>query len=182
MTALLVALALAAAAPPQRAGTAPDEAREARPGRRGDRLEQRRAAIADDLVKLGARIQREIERGDVEALLARVPAGGLRCAGKVVPRARVVRDLRDPGSWLHATLLGTPGARPPGPPGSLRAFFAAAPEVAVLVSFRRDARAGALGLPCIEYRARDVAPPRTPLCFEREAGRWWLTESLYPCG
>lgn len=183
MAALLLALALAAA-PAARAGGEPEAppppaAARARPA---DPLERRRAAVADELVKLGARIQREIEAGDVEALLARVPAGGLRCADRVVPRARVARDLRTPGSWLHAALLGAPGAPPPGPPRSLRAFFGAAPEVAVLVSFRRDARAGALGLPCLEYRARDLSPPRVPLCFEARGGRWWFTESLYPCG
>ncbi len=184
MAALLLALAMAAA-PGARAADAPAAAPGAAPGaarRPADPLERRRAAIADELVKLGARLQREIEAGDVEALLARVPAVGLRCADQVVPRARVVRDLRDPGSWLHATLLGAPGAPAAGPPRSLRAFFAAAPEVAVLVSFRRDARAGALGLPCLEYRARDLAPPRVPLCFEARAGRWWFTDSLYPCG
>lgn len=179
MAALLLALAVAAA-PAARERAAPAGT----PGaaeRQADPLERRRAAIADELVRLGARLQREIEAGDVEALLARVPESGLRCAGRVVPRARVARDLRTPGSWLNAVLIGTPGA-PPGPPRSLRAFFGAAPEVAVLVSFRRDARAGALGLPCLEYRARDVAPPRVTLCFEARAGRWWFTESLYPCG
>jgi hypothetical protein len=172
---LALLLALAVAAAPGPAGAAPA-------ARSADPLERRREAIAGELVKLGARLQREIEAGDVEAILARVPAGGLRCAERIVPRARVARDLRDPGSWLRATLLGPPGRPPAVPPRSLRAFFAAAREVAVLVSFQRDARAGPVGLPCLEYRARDVAAPQVPLCFESRGGRWWLAESLYPCG
>ncbi len=177
MLALLLALSLAGAPAGKSPGTAP-----APPGRAADPLDRRRDAIAGEMVKLGARLQREIEAGDVEGILARVPAGGLRCADHVVPRARVARDLRDPRSWLRATLLGPPGRPPPGPPRSLRAFFAAAREVAVLVSFRRDARAGPVGLPCLEYRARDVTAPPVPLCFEAAGGRWWLAESLYPCG
>lgn len=175
MVALLLALALTASP----AGKPPPGSAPA--ARAADPLERRREAIADELVKLGARLQREIEAGDVEAILARVPAAGLRCADRVVPRARLARELRDPRSWLHASLLG-PGRAPPGPPRSLRAFFASAREVAVLVSFRRDARAGPVGLPCLEYRARDVAAPQVPLCFEARGGRWWLVESLYPCG
>lgn len=180
MAALLVLLSLVAAGPAPRAVAAQGDPPPAAARRAPDPHERRRAAIADELVKLGARLQREVEAGDVAALLARVPAAGLRCAGQVVPREKVARDLRDPGSWLHRTLLGAPG--PTGPPRSLRAFFGAAREVAVLVSFRRDARAGPLGLPCLEYRARDFPPPWVPLCFERRGGRWWLTESLYPCG
>ncbi len=147
-----------------------------------DPLDARRAAVADELMKLGAALQREISRGDVEALLARVPAGGLRCGEGTVPRAHVARDLRAPGSWLHGVLFGGPGyAPPPGGPASLRAFFDGAREIAVLVSFRRDPRAGALGRPCLEYRARDLSTPGAPFCFEPAGGRWWLTASLYPC-
>lgn len=177
MLALLVALSLATTPAGKPPGTAP-----AAPGRAADPLDRRRDAIAGEIVKLGARLQREIEAGDVEGILARVPAAGLRCADRVVPRARVARDLRDPRSWLRESLLGPAGRPPPGPPRSLRAFFATAREVAVLVSFRRDARAGPVGLPCLEYRARDVAAPPLPLCFEKRDGRWWLAESLYPCG
>lgn len=146
-------------------------------------LEARREAIAQELVKLGAVLQREIEAGDPGALAARVPAAGLRCAGQVVPRARVERDLREPSRWLHRTLFGAPGAAPGrGAPESLRAFLARAKEVAVMVTFRRDPRAGPVGRPCLEFRARDLVNPAPPFCFEQQGRRWWLTESLYPCG
>lgn len=179
MLAAALALLLAAgAAPPTAARPAP-----ARPAP-SDALERRRAAIADELVRLGAHLEREIQAGDVAAILARVPPDGLSCGGRIVPRARVERDLRDGSSWLHGVLLGGPAApaAAPGRPPSLRAFFAAAPEVAVVVAFRRDPRAGTVGRPCLDFRARDLATPGVPFCFEERGGRWWLTESLYPCG
>lgn len=170
MTAVALALVLASA-----------PARPAEPAGR-EALERRRAAIAEELVRVGARIQEEISRGDVDALLARVPAEGLRCSGRIVPRARVERDLRSGASWLRGVLFGGPGYEPPrGAPTSLRAFFAAAREVAVLVAFQRDERAGPVGLPCLDFRSRDLPTPGAPLCFEARDGRWWLTESLYPC-
>ena len=64
---------------------------------------------------------------------------------------------------------------------SLREFFREAREVAVLVAFRSDTTAGAVGLPCLDYRAPGLGTPGVPLCFEKRAGRWWFTESLYPC-
>jgi hypothetical protein len=149
---------------------------------RPDEVERRREAIARDLVGVGASIQREIERGDVPALLARVPDDGLRCGPRRVPKARVARDLRAQGSWLHGVFFGGPGyAPPPRTPPSLAALFASAREIAVVVSFRPDARAGAVGRPCLDFRAPDVGTPGAPLCFEQRGGRWWFTESLYPC-
>ena len=144
-------------------------------------LENRRAEVAKQVLRLAGRIQREIEAGDVAALLARVPPEGLRCGDRLVPRAHVERDLRSGGSWLHAVLFGGPGsAGPPGQPASLRALFASAKEVAAVVSFRSDPRSE-LGIPCLEFRTRDAATPGAPLCFEQRAGRWWFTQSLYPC-
>ncbi len=101
----------------------------------------------------------------------------------MVPRARVEHDLRAPGSWLHGVLFGGSGYTPPrGAPGSLADLLARAREVAILVAFQADPRAGALGRPCLDFRARDMATPGVPFCFEQRGGRWWLTESLYPCG
>jgi hypothetical protein len=148
-----------------------------------DVVEERRAAIARELIRVADELQRRIVAGDAEALLARVPPEGLRCAGRVVPRAKVARDLRGPGSWLHQVYLGRAAAgRRDSPPASLAAFLSDAKEVAVLVSFRPDPRAGPTGRPCVDFRAKDVPTPGAPLCFERRDGRWWLTESLYPCG
>jgi hypothetical protein len=149
----------------------------------GDALEQQRAAIAKEVVQLGAELQRRIEAGDAEALVARVPADGLRCAGTIVPREKVARDLRGPERWLHRVFFGAPGTkqRPDAAP-SLAAFLRSADEVAIVVSFQRDARAGPAGRPCIDYRVKDRATPGAPLCFEKRDGRWWFTESLYPCG
>lgn len=182
MLAAALALLLAAGAAPPTAAR-PVLPAPARPAP-SDALERRRAAIADELVRLGAHLEREIQAGDVAAILARVPPDGLSCGGRIVPRARIERDLRDRSSWLHGVLLGGPAApaAAPGRPPSLRAFFAAAPEVAVVVAFRRDPRAGTVGRPCLDFRARDLATPGVPFCFEARGGRWWLTESLYPCG
>ena len=144
-------------------------------------LERRRTALAKDLLQVAVQVKREIERGDVGALLARVPPEGLRCGGRLVPRERVEHDLRDPGSWLHGVLFGGPGATAePGQPASLRALFAGAEEVAVLVSFREDPRAPE-GLPCFDYQAKGRVTPGAPLCFEPRGGRYWFSESLYPC-
>lgn len=144
-------------------------------------LEERRAGIAREILKIAGHIQREIEAGDASALLERVPPDGLRCGGQVVPRERVEHDLRTPDSWLHAVLFGGKAASaPPGQPASLRELFAAAKEIQVVVAFRADPRSE-VGLPCIDYRARDTITPGAPLCFERRDGRWWFTESLYPC-
>jgi hypothetical protein len=174
VTPLLVA-ALLAAAPP--AKPAPGAARSD-----ADALAARREAIANEILRLGAELQPAIEAGDPAPLLARVPDEGLRCAGRTVPKARIARDLRDPRSWLHGVFFGGPGyAAPPGTAPSLRTMLREAPEVQALVAFRSDEQAGPVGRPCLDFRTRDRATPGVPLCFERRGGRWWLTESLYPC-
>lgn len=146
-------------------------------------VERRREQIARELVRLGAGLEREIVARDVGALVARVPAAGLRCGGRVVPRAKVARDLASAGSWLHDVFFGGPAyAPPPGAPRSLAELLRTGGEVAVLVSFQPDARAGPAGRPCIDFRVKDTVTPGAPLCFEQRDGRWWFTESLYPCG
>lgn len=145
--------------------------------------EARRERIAKELIALGRELEREIRAGDASALLARVPPDGLRCGGRVVPHAKVARDLRSERSWLHATFFGGAAATStPGRPGSLAALFRAASEIAVVVSFQPDRSAGAVGRPCLEFRAKGLVTPGAPLCFEARGGRWWFAESLYPCG
>ncbi len=174
-TALALALVLA---PVLAAGAAPAPG-SAKAGK--DTLEAKRAEVAREVIRLAAPLEKEIEAGDVKALLARVPAEGLRCAGRIVPRARVEQDLRTAGSWLHGALFGGAGAASsPGQPASLQAFFATAKEIQVVVAFREDPRTP-VGLPCLEFRARDLVTPGAPFCFEQRGGRWWLVESLYPC-
>ncbi len=176
MLAAAAALCLAVAAPQ----TPPPLPRTATPN---DPVERRREAVARELVRIGGQIQREVERGDAAALLARVPEDGLRCGGRVVPKAKVARDLRSAESWLHGVFFGRPDdAARPGAPASLAALFRSARDVAIVVSFEPDARAGALGRPCIDFRVKGSATPGAPLCFEERAARWWFTESLYPCG
>jgi hypothetical protein len=170
----ILALLVALAAP---AATAPP----AVPHR--DPLETRRAEIARDLVRLGTVLRREIAAGDAEAIGARVPLDGLRCGGSVVPRARVLRDLRAPRSWLHGVLFGGPGYVPrSGGAASLREFFQRAGEVSVAVSFEADQAAGPVGRPCLEFQALPLTAPPFPLCFASRGGSWVFTESLYPCG
>ncbi len=170
---ILLAALVAASAPP---------ARPAAPAAPDSRAEQRRAEIAKQMLQLAAELQREIEAGDVSARVARVPAAGLRCGGTRVPRARVERDLRSEGSWLHGVVFGAPGAAAsaPGQPASLKALFASAKEIAVLIQFREEA-GSEVGMPCLDYHARDTVTPGAPFCFERQGGRWWFAESLYPC-
>jgi len=144
-------------------------------------LEERRAEIAKEILPLAGRIKREIESGDVAALLARVSPDGLRCGTQLVPRERVERDLRAKGSWLHAFLFGGPAATAaPGQPASLKELFATAREIAVVVEFRADPSSDT-GIPCVDYRAKDTITPGAPFCFVRRAGQWWFTQSLYPC-
>ncbi len=165
--------ALAALAAPRRAPgeTAPDG------------VEREREAIARELVRIGSEIRREVLAGDVAALVARVPESGLRCGARIVPRSRVERDLRSASTWLHGAFFGGPGYAPlPGSPPSLAALLRVAPEVAVVVTFRPDERAGPAGRPCIDFREKGLVTPGAPLCFERRGGRFWFTESLYPCG
>jgi hypothetical protein len=169
--AIVAVVLLAAALAPPLARAAPDA------------VEQRRSAIAKELVRLGAELQRQIVAKDVDALLARIPPEGLRCAGTVVPRAKVARDLRAPDRWLHGTFFGAPGApQRPGAPPSLAAFLRSAREIAIVVFFQPDPRAGPAGRPCLDFRTKDLPTPGAPLCFEQRGGRWWFTESLYPCG
>jgi hypothetical protein len=174
--ALLATVLLGAAAPrPPASAAAP---------RPDDPLERRREALAKDMVRLGAELKEAVEAGDVAALVTRVPASGLRCGARLVPHAKVARDLRTRTSWLHRVFFGD-AARPEAPrgrPASLRAFFREARDVAVLVAFRADDAAGPLGMPCIDYRAEGLTTPGAPLCFERKGGRWWFAHSLYPCG
>lgn len=165
-----LALLLAAAAGPA-AGPGPEP------------VERRRAEIARRLVQVGKEIEREILAADVAAIAARVPEGGLRCGSRVVPRARVERDLRSATSWLHGVFFGGPGyAPPPGSPASLAALLRSQGEIAIVVTFRSDERAGPAGMPCLDFRAERTATPGVPLCFEERGGRFWLANSLYPCG
>lgn len=181
--ALVRALRLAAVLVPLLAAAAPPARAPGKPAEKPTPLERRREAIARALVRLGAELQREVERRDVAALVARVPAGGLRCGLRTVPKERVARDLRSSTTWLHGVFFGGPGyAPPPNTPASLAALFASGREIAVLVSFQEDARAGPAGRPCLDFRAEGVGTPGAPLCFEERGGRWWFTESLYPCG
>ncbi len=148
-----------------------------------DPVEHRRDAIARELIVLGAEVRREIERADAAALLARVPEEGLRCSGRLVPKERIARDLRSERSWLHGVFFGGPGyAPPPRTAASLAALFRTRRDVAVVVSFEPDPRAGPTGRPCLDFRAKGSGTPGAPLCFERRGERWWFTESLYPCG
>jgi hypothetical protein len=170
---LAAALLLAAAPAPSR----PAEGR----GREG--VERRREAVAREIAALGAQLRRAIEKHDVAAFVARVPQDGLRCGDRVVPRARVERDLRNEGSWVHGVVFGGRGfTPPPGTAPSLAGLFRTAREVALAVSFQQDPRAGPEGRPCLEFRAKEIATPGPPLCFERRGDAWWLVESLYPCG
>jgi hypothetical protein len=150
------------------------------PGRSGEPPQAAREAMARRLVALGRELRREVEEGNVEAILARVPPAGLACGDRTVPRARVERDLRTPSSWLHRTLLGR--GSPAGPPASLRDFFLRVDEVSVEVAFEPDRDAGPLGRGCLSFRARGLSPPYLPLCFLERRGRLWLTHGPYPCG
>jgi hypothetical protein len=168
LTPVLLALSLAATSPP---ASGPEA-----------KAEERRAQIAKQILQLAGQLQREIEAGNVAALVARVPPAGLRCGATRVPRARVEQDLRGEATWLHGVIFGGPGASPaaPGQPASLRALFATAKEIAVLVEFREDA-GSEVGMPCLDYHARDTITPGAPFCFEWRSGKWWFAESLYPC-
>jgi hypothetical protein len=155
-------------------------ARAAQPPERPDPLDVRREAIAKEILRVGVSLRGQIARGDAQAILDRVPAAGLRCGARVIPRARVERDLRTPGSWLHEVFFGEGGS--PSAPRSLRAFLGGSGEVAMVVAFRVDPAVGPVGRPCLDFRAKGVATPGAPLCFEQRGGRWWFVESLYPCG
>lgn len=173
MRAIAAALAVLAALP----------ARPAAPGTPDATVERRREAIAKELVRVGAELRRDVERRDAKALLARVPDAGLRCGDRTVPKARVARDLAAPDSWLHGVFFGGAGfAPPPGTAPSLAALLGGPREVAIVVTFVRDRRAGEVGRPCVDFRVDGVGTPGVPTCFEERGGRWWIVDSLYPCG
>jgi hypothetical protein len=153
----------------------------AAPARAADPTEARREALARRVVAFALDLRREILAADAAAIAAHVPAEGLRCAGGMVPRDRVLRDLRAPRSWVHRNLFGDDAAGS-GAPSSLRDFFRRAGEIEVAVVFERDEAAGPPGRACIRYRSRALVPPPVPLCAVELGGRLWLTESLYPCG
>jgi hypothetical protein len=170
--ALAVAAALAASGPLAARG-APS------PAKHADPLEQRREAIAREILTIAGALRGAIVRGDAATILERVPASGLRCGERVIPRARVMHDLRTPGTWLHEVFFGAGGTAES--PRSLQVFLRGAREVAMVVAFRVDPAAGPVGRPCLDFRVKGVATPGAPLCFEQRAGRWWLVQSLYPC-
>ncbi len=178
--ALLAVLAAAPERPRAASPAAPPQVSPTAPGP----VEAKRRAIAERMIALGSELRLEIERGDAAALAARVPPDGLRCAGRVIPRAHVARDLRAEGTWLHGMLFGGPGAPAPqgGGAASLRELFRRAGAVEIAVGFVADGRAGPAGRPCLRYRARTLGAPPFPLCFEERGGAWLFTESLYPCG
>ncbi len=173
MRAIAAAVAVLAALP----------ARPAPPGTPDPAVERKRDAIAKELVRVGAELRREVERRDAQALLARIPDAGLRCGDRTVPKAHVARDLAAPDSWLHGVFYGGSGfAAPPGTAPSLAALLRGSREVGIFVTFVRDRRAGETGRPCIDFRAVGVGTPGVPICFEERGGRWWIVDSLYPCG
>lgn len=173
---ILAAMALAAAPPASRAA----EGTRARDSR--DPVERRREDTVREIAALGTRLRGEIEKHDVQAVLAHVPEAGLRCGDRVIPRERVAHDLQNEASWVHGLVFGGSGFRPPrGTAASLADLFKSAREIAIAVSFEADPRAGPEGRPCLEFRSKDVATPGSPLCFERQGKSWWLVESLYPC-
>jgi hypothetical protein len=182
--ALAAALAVAALlAERPGAAAAPAKGAPADAARADPAVEKRRDAIARELVRVGAELRRAIERGDAAALLARVPEAGLRCGERTVPKARVASDLAAPDSWLHGVFFGGLGyAPPPGTARSVAALLLGPDEVVVVVSFVIDPRAGEVGRPCLDFRAEGVGTPGVPICFEERRGRWWIVESLYPCG
>lgn len=148
-----------------------------------DPLGHRREATAGELMRVGAELRREIVSGDAEAILARVPKDGLRCGTRVIPRAKVAADLRSASSWVHGALFGGPGyAGRPGSPPSLAAFLRRSGEVAILVTFKEASEGPPEGRACVDFRAEGTATPGVPFCFERRNERWWLVDSLYPCG
>lgn len=152
-------------------------------GQGSDQVERRRAEIARKLTRVAKEIEGEILAGDASAIAARVPQGGLRCGDRIVPRARVERDLRSRSSWLHGVFFGGPGYVPPaGGVESLAALLRSSREIAIVVTFRPDERSGPAGLPCLDYRAERTVTPGVPLCFEESGGRFWFAQSLYPCG
>lgn len=157
-------------------------AREPRAGKAGaptpDPLDPRREEIARQMLRIGDQLQRQLAAGSTAGILERVPDTGMLCGDRLVPRARIARDLQGPGNWLHDTLLGGPAS---GGSESLRAFLAASKEVRIAVAFRRDARAGPVGRPCFSYVVPERRMPGVPFCFEARGTRWWLTQSLYPC-
>ncbi len=148
-----------------------------------NQVDRNRDAIAKDLVRIGAALRRNVEAGDLKAILALVPEAGLRCGGRVIPRAKVELDLRSASSWMHGALFGGPGySARPGAPASLAGFLRSTSEIAIVVTFQESGAAGPEGRPCIDFRAEGVVTPGLPFCFERRDDRWWLVDSLYPCG
>jgi hypothetical protein len=177
LAALLAAGPQAPAAPP-----APGAPAAAPTGRAADPVEARRAAVAGELIRLGGTLRHEVETEDLEALLARVPAEGLRCGTRLVPRAKIARDLRSPRSWLRGVLFGGPGFSPAkGTAPSLKALFQGTEQVAVLVAFAQDDRSGPVGRPCLDFRAKGAGTPGVPFCFEARGTAWLFTQCLYPC-
>jgi hypothetical protein len=168
-----------AAVPDSPAGGPAREQRAAKAGGPApDPLDTRREEIARQVLRIGAELQRQLAAGSTAGILARVPDTGMLCGDRLVPRARIARDLQGPGSWLHDTLLGGPAS---GGAESLRAFLAASRDVRIAVAFRRDARAGPIGRPCFSFVVPERRMPGVPFCFEVRGARWWLTQSLYPC-
>ncbi len=142
-----------------------------------------RQAIASELLRVGAELRREVVAGDTGAILARVPEAGLRCGRRLVPRAKVAADLRSESSWVHGALFGGPGySARPGAPASLAALLRGPAEVAIVVTFQEAGRDLPEGRPCVDFRAEGISTPGVPFCFERRGERWWLVDSLYPCG
>ncbi|HUL59937.1 MAG TPA: hypothetical protein VLU43_11705 [Anaeromyxobacteraceae bacterium] len=155
-----------------------------------DPVEERREAVAREMLGLGSEIRRALEAADPAALVARIPPEGLRCAGRIVLRRDVAQALADRGTWLHGALFGGPGYAPAaGAAPSVRDFLLrAGRDVEVEIGFVADRRAAPVGRPCFQFRpargrpAPGGAPPDISFCFERRGAAWLFTESLFPCG
>ena len=175
---LALAAASAAAGPPALAADAPPADRPA------SAVERRREAIARELLAVGAALQREIARGDAAAIVGPRPGGGPALRRPDGAEGARRAGPRGPGELAPRRLLRRAGVRAARRARRRRSRRSSAPAGTWRWWSRSAAipRAGPTGRPCLELRAKELATPGAPLCFEERGGRWWLTESLYPCG
>jgi hypothetical protein len=155
------------------------------PGRAVEAKPLLRDAVEREILRQAETLRKALLEGDAPAIEAFVSPRGIPCFDDRISRTCVQRDLRDRTSRLYAMLFDSEALKArhadAGLTESWREMLRAHPDLEVVVRFEVVPRQDPYAFPCAEFVASESEPPRV-ICFFRDGGRWWITDSLYECG
>jgi hypothetical protein len=125
-------------------------------------------------------LQEAVRLRSPDAILALVRPEGMDCIDSVVSVEKMRRDLTTKGTLLHSYLFDESTYREKSSnlrdPMSLAEFLRVAKDVVIVVGHSELE-----GVECAQFETSNVEY-KPGVCFFKEHGRWYLYQSLYPCG